>query len=183
MLRQAIAVLLLVSCAFPASGQQRRLDLKRLLSRPEALNSLVIAYTSYENSCSLYVFGNGKAIIQPTVATVELVQTCKADLTEDRLRALVQLFIDKHFFDLPERDFMMLDASEDDWAQVQLQTIRLTDDEGTASRTFGTGTYNGVKETMPSNFADIRTALIQLRDSAFPKGPTNSCPFETQIKK
>lgn len=184
MLRRAVVMLLMTSSLLVAAEWNHRLDLDRVLKDPQAFDSLVIAYTSYENKSSLYIFGNGKIVSQPTSATTELVPTCTADLTEEQVRGIVQLLIDKHFFDLPEKNFIVLDTTPDDaWKEVKLHTIRVTDDEGVAGRSFGTGDYNAEKQSMPSDFADIRDALIQLRDSSFPKGRTKPCHFETQIKK
>ena len=184
MLRKIAAVLLLTSCLFSADSHwKKRLDLERLLNDPQAMQSLVIAYTSYDNKLSLFIFGNGKIITQPTTANTDLVPTCSADITDEQVRSLVQLLIKKRFFDLPEREFMLLNASIDDWNKLELHTIRVADDEGVASRSFGTGWYKSERLSLPPDFADVRDALVQLRLSALPDANNKSCKFESQIQK
>lgn len=185
MARRTIAVLLMSTVLFAATNDwKQRLNLERLLQDPDALNALVIAYTSFDNKLALFIFGNGKIVTQPTVATTELVPTCTADISDQQVRTLVQLFIAKRFFDLPRKDFIMLNASQDDWALLHLHSISITDDEGTAGRTFGTGYFNGEKQALPENFAALRDALLQLRNSAFQgRDPNKPCRFEPRIKK
>ena len=183
MLRKVVAFLLLTSSLCAESHWKKRLDLERLLNDPQAMQSLMIAYVSYDNKLSLFVFGNGRVVTQPTTATTDLVPTCSADISDEQIRSLVQLLIKKRFFDLPQEDFIMLNASVNDWAKIQVQTIRVMDDEGIASRSFGAGYYNGQKQSLPSDFSDIRVALEELRQTAFPKGRSTPCTFETQIKK
>ncbi len=185
MARRVVAILLMSTVLSAATNDwKERLNLERLLQDTQALDSLLIAYTSFDNKLSLYIFGNGKVVTQPTVASTELVPTCTADISDQQVRALIQQFVDKRFFDLPRKDFIMLDASQDDWASLHLHNISITDVEGTAGRTFGTGYFNGEKQVLPENFVALRNALIQLRDSAFQgRDPNKPCRFEPKIRR
>jgi hypothetical protein len=62
------------------------------------------------------------------------IPTCRARITQDAVRDLVRLIIQRHFFDLPERKFLFLYAppSNDD---LELHTIAI--DDGRQKATHG----------------------------------------------
>jgi len=108
------------------------------------------------------------------------VPTCRDKVSPDKVKNLVRLIIQKHFFDLPEKHFFFVYAAQGK-EELELHTIAIDDGVGKAVRTFGIGVYAGKEESIPPDFSTIEKELKQLKDSAFPPSE-KTCHFAPAIK-
>jgi hypothetical protein len=108
------------------------------------------------------------------------IPTCRAKVSQDVVKDLVRLIIQRHFFELPEKQFIFLYAAQGD-EKLELHTITIDDGLAKASRTFGVGKFAGKEETIPPDFSAIEDELKRLKDSAFPPDG-KPCHFAPAIK-
>ena len=168
-----------------AEPRQHQLDLEPLLRDPAALQKLRILYSPpvRKTHQEFVVFGDGSVILQAypnrPMALTE-VPTCRSKVSPDRINGLVRLIIQRHFFDLPEKQFIFVYAAQGP-ENLELRTIAIDNGIGKASRTFGVGEYAGKEESIPPDFSAIEEELKQRRDSAFPPAG-KTCHFEPLIK-
>jgi hypothetical protein len=95
------------------------------------------------------------------------------------VRNLVRLIIKRHFFELAERLFLFVYASQVN-EELELHTIVIDDGQAETRRTFGIGKFNGEKETIPADFSVVEDEMKRLRDSVFPPG-AKFCHFAPPI--
>ena len=181
------ALFLVLLVAFGASQPYlHRLDLQRLLSEPNSLEQTVITYNAADQNGVMFVFGDGKVITQPKPSLLNnnMVVTCSARIQQEDVRELIRLMIEKKFFDLPERNYLVLYAAmeDDPFEAMKLHTIRIKSDEGAAQRSFGTGKYGAEQLSIPDDFAVIERKLIQLRDQAYEAVKGKPCRFAPPVK-
>lgn len=163
-----------------ASEVHNRVDLKKILESPARLERVTLMWT-YPPNVSLFVYGDGRLILQsysvipddpdnPNILTRRngLVPTCKAKTSTDDVRALIQLMLEKHFFDLPEKSFLYQTAAMER-RKLELHTIAVDDGNDRAGRTFGVGKYGDEDESLPADFVAIEDALTTIRDARFLK--------------
>ena len=108
------------------------------------------------------------------------IPTCREKVSLEKVKDLVRLIIQKHFFDLPEKLFISVSAAQGE-EELKLRTIAIDDGTGKTSRSFGAGKWAGKDESILPDFASIEEQLKQLRDSAFPPGE-KTCHFAPIIK-
>jgi hypothetical protein len=108
------------------------------------------------------------------------IPTCTKQIGQDRVRGLVRLIIQRHFVDLPERNFIFMYAAEGK-DQLEIHTIAITDGHTKARRSFGIGKYAGKDEVIPPEFAAVETELKRIWNSAFPPH-SKDCHFSPPIK-
>jgi hypothetical protein len=89
------------------------------------------------------------------------------------------LIIKRHFFELPERLFLFVYASQVN-EELELHTIVIDDGQAETRRTFGISKFNGKKETIPADFLAVEDEMKRLRDSVFPSG-AKPCHFAPAI--
>jgi hypothetical protein len=159
-------------------------DLEGMLRDPAALQELKIAYLPpcHENCQRFYVYGDGSLIWQgvpdrPMAPTV--VPTCRSKVSTDTVKDLVRLIMEKHFFDLPERQFLMLYIGQGK-EELEFHSISIDDGVGTARRTFAIGEFAGKRESLPPDFLSIQNELQRLKESAFPHSKI-TCHFAPAI--
>jgi hypothetical protein len=162
---------------------KHRLDLAPMLEDADALQKLTIMYAppAHHGFQLFFVRGDGSLALQshpqrPIPMTD--IPTCRNKVSQDKVRALVRLIINRHFWDLPEKNLLFVYASQGE-EQLELHQISIDDGAGKAARTFGVGTYAGKQETIPDDFAAIEEQLIQLKDFAQSNRP---CHFAPAIK-
>jgi hypothetical protein len=159
--------------------------LEPLLKDPAALQKLKIMYLPPVRRGWGQVFvvrGDGSLILQAhpdRPMSVADIPTCTARVSQDAVKDLVRLIIQKRFFDLPEKQFFFLYASQGE--ELELHTITIDDGLAKTSRTFGIGKFAGKEEQIPPDFSAIEDELKRLRDSAFPPGG-KPCHFAPAIK-
>jgi hypothetical protein len=179
-----IFTLLLAFLLQAAEPRQHPLELNPLLSDSAALQKLRILYAppahkAYE---TFLVYGDGSLVWQayPTQQmSVTGVPTCKKKIDPDKVRAIITLMIEKHFLDLPERNFILEFAGYR--TELELHIIAIDDGLGKVQRTFANGKYGGKQESIPPGFASIEEELKQLKDSAFSPASMN-CQLAPAIK-
>src|SRR5205814_4316507 len=106
--------------------------------------------------------------------------TCRAKVGQEVVKDLVRLIIQRHFFELTEKQFIFIYAAQSD-EQLELHTIVINDGLGKTSRTFGVGKYAAKEEKIPPDFSAIEDELKRLKDSAFPPDG-KPCHFAPAIK-
>lgn len=179
--------LLLISLLFlmPQATEpyKHRLDLEPMLQDAQALRKLTIMYAppAHHGFQLFFVHGDGSLILQaypqrPIAATD--IPTCRNKVSQDKVRDLVRLVIDRHFWDLPEKRFLFVYAAQGE-GELELHQISIDNGTEKASRTFGVGTYAGKQETIPNDFTAIEEQLIQLRDFTLSNKP---CHFAPAVK-
>jgi len=164
MLRALLSFVLVTSIA--VAGQlpwTKRLDLAPALQDRSALEQIRVSY--FVKDQQLFVYGTGKVVLQFVKHAHDLVPTCRGSVAESQIRQLLQTFIDHHFFDLPERQFIFLYTSEGP-EDLELHTIQIQNEQAAASRTFGIGKYMEKEETIPEDFAAIEQKLAEIKQSA-----------------
>ena len=168
-----------------AETPRHQLDLEPLLGDPAALQKLKILYEppSHKSYQAFFVYGDGSLVWQAypnRPMSLTEVPTCRDEVSLDKVKNLVRLIIQKHFFDLPEKHFFFVYA-EQGKEELELHTIAIDDGVGKAVRTFGIGVYAGKEESIPPDFSTIEKELKQLKDSAFPPSE-KTCHFAPAIK-
>src|SRR6266481_2401853 len=167
-MRIVLAFLLIVlPQVFESEGH--RLDLEPLLQDPVVLQRLMVVYQPPVHKGWIQLFfvrGDGSLILQAhpnrPMAITEI-PTCKAKVSQDVVKNLVQLIIQRHFFELPEKQFIFQDAAQDN-EKLELRTITINDGLGRTSRTFGVGKFAGKEERIPPDFSAIESEIKELKD-------------------
>jgi len=96
------------------------------------------------------------------------------------VKDLVRLIIQRHFFELPEKQFIFVFAAQGN-EKLELHTITIDDGLAKTSRTFGVGKFAGKEEKILPDFSMIENELKRLKDSAFPPDG-KPCHFAPAIK-
>jgi hypothetical protein len=181
-----VLVSLLVVLPQALKQERHSLELDNLLESPAALQSLTVIY--YDNivhkgwSHRFFVRGDGSLILQAypeRLLAVTDVPTCSAQVGQEVVKDLVRLVIKKHFFDLPEKLFVVMYPAQGN-EELELHTITINDGQATARRVFGIGKFAGKNETIPADFLAIEDEMKRLRDSGFPPS-AKPCRFAPPI--
>ena len=184
-MRIALAFLLVV-LPQASESERHRLDLEPLLQDPAALQRLTVVYLPPSQKGWIQQFivrGDGSLILQAhpdRPMAITNIPTCRAKVGQEVVKDLVRLIIQRHFFELPEKQFIFIYAAQSD-EQLELHTIIINDGLGKTSRTFGVGKYAGKEEKIPPDFSAIEDELKRLKDSAFPPDG-KPCHFAPAIK-
>ena len=163
---------------------QHQLNLEPMLHDADTLKKLTIVHQQPGNHGYqvFFVRGDGSLILQAypkrPMPTPE-VPTCRNKVGQEKVRELVRLFLEKRFWDLPEKRFTFVYASQTE-EDLELHTIAVDDGYGRASRTFGVGTYAGKQESIPADFVAIEEQLNQLKDFTL-HTPEKPCHFAPAI--
>lgn len=163
---------------------QHRIDLEPMLHDADTLKKLTIMHEQPGDHGFqvFFVRGDGSLIVQGypkrTMATPE-VPSCRNKVSQEKIRELVRLFLQKHFWDLPEKRFIFVYASQTE-EELELHTIAVDDGYARASRTFGVGTHAGKQESIPADFSAIEEQLNQLKDFTL-HTPEKPCHFAPAI--
>jgi len=165
-MRVVLAFLLFV---LPQGFESERhpLDLEALLEDPEALQRLTVVYRPPIHKGWVQMFlvrGDGSLILQAhpdRPMAITDIPTCKAEVSQDVVKNLVRLIIERHFLELPEKQFILLDAAQGS-EKLELHTITIDSGPAKTSRTFGVGKYAGKEETIPPDFSAVEDELKRL---------------------
>jgi hypothetical protein len=183
---RVVLAFLLVVLPQAFESERHRLDLEPLLQDPAALQRLTVVYLPPSQKGWIQLFfvrGDGSLILQAhpdrPMAITDL-PTCRAKVSQDVVKDLVQLIIQRHFFELPEKQFIFLYAAQGN-EKLELHTITINDGLAKTSRTFGDGKSGGKEEKIPPDFSAIEDELKRLKDSAFPPDG-KPCHFAPAIK-
>jgi hypothetical protein len=167
-------------------SERHSLDLEPLLQDAAALQRLTVVYQPPIHKGWVQLFfvrGDGSLILQAQPdrpMAVTDIPTCRAKVSQDVVKNLVRLIIQRHFFELPEKQFIFIYAAQGN-EELELHTIRIDDGLAKTSRTFGVGKFAGKEETIPPDFSAIEDELKRLKDSAFPPDG-KPCHFAPAIK-
>jgi hypothetical protein len=102
---------ILLLCALQdVEPQRHHLDLEGLLRDEAALRKLKIAYLppGRESYQRFFVYGDGSVMWQAyprRSMSLALIPTCRNKVGTDTVKELVRLIIERHFLDLPQRQF------------------------------------------------------------------------------
>ena len=181
-----VLAFLLVVLPQAFESEKHRLDLEPLLQDLVALQRLTAVYLPPSQKGWIQLFfvrGDGSLILQahpdrPMAFTD--IPTCRAKVGQDVVKNLVQLIIQRHFFELPEKHFIFLYATQGN-EELELHTITVADGLAKTSRTFGVGKFAGKEEKIPPDFSAIEDELKRLKNSAFPPDG-KPCHFAPAIK-
>lgn len=173
----SIFTLLMAFLLQAAEPRQHQLDLEPLLHDPTARQKLRILYAppAHKTYQAFFVYGDGSVVWQayPTQQiSVTDVPTCKNKISPDKVTGLIRLMIEKHFLDLPEKNFILVLFGYR-IAELELHTIAVDNGFGKARKTFGNGEYGDKQESIPPDFASIEEELKLLKESAFPPSSMN----------
>jgi hypothetical protein len=166
---------------------QHQVDLEPMLHDDKALQKLTILY-QYEPRANhgfqmFYVRGDGSLILQAfperPMATRNI-PTCRNRVNQEKVKEIVRLMIQRHFWDLPERSFIFLSVSQSE-ETLEIHTIAVDDGITEARRNFGVGTYAGKQESMPADFAVVEEQLKQLKEFTL-HTPERPCHLAPAIK-
>jgi hypothetical protein len=184
---RGILILIGVLTLSPDIVWRSRLDLQSFLSDPAEFEKVTIWYRTQQAGFGrppnqiFFVYGSGRVVLQSfphQQIALPLVPTCTANVDPDRVRDLIHLMIDRHFFDLPERNFIY---TANDNGTFEEHAIWIDSVRGRSCRAFGVGRYQGKNETIPAEFKVFENALIQLSESTF-KGSEKPCHMAPVIK-
>lgn len=163
-------LLCITSLAAMASERQHTIDLDALLADPSAMQRLVILYLPNFHD-KLFVYGNGHVVFQSYSNHMqrEMVPTCTGSIETSRVASLVAAMSARHFFALPEKEFIFQTASDDAdefFDNLKMHTIIVDDGKVRAKRSFAEGLYAGKREAIPADFAAIEVLLENIRNDA-----------------
>ena len=182
-----VLAFLLVVLPQAFESEKHRLDLEPWLQDLVALQRLTAVYLPPSQKGWIQLFfvrGDGSLILQghpDRPMAIADILTCRAKVSQDVVKDLVQLIIQRHFFELPEKQFIFIYAGQSD-EKLELHTITINDGLEKTSRTFGIGKYAGKEEEkIPPDFSAIEDQLKRLKDSAFPPNG-KPCHFAPAIK-
>jgi hypothetical protein len=175
---------ILLLCVLQDAEPRHQFDLEGMLEDPAALQKLKFAYfpPAHENVQAFFVYGDGSVIWQAypnRSMSRALVPTCRNKVSTDTVKNLVRLIIEKHFLDLPERQFLMLEIGQGR-KEIEFYTISIDDDVGTARKTFAIGEFAEKRESLPTDFLSIEKELQRLKEPAFPHSKI-TCHFAPAI--
>ena len=182
------AALCLALLLFPQnpSSKIRFPDLETMLQQDEALRALLIVYWPPVQKGWQQIFfvrGDGTVIKQAAPdrpMAVADIPTCTEHISVERTKALIHLIIQRRFFDLPQRQFIVMNGPLTN-EELEMHTIGISDGQAKARRSFGIGKFAGKKEVIPPEFAALEEELKQIRYSAFPPHGKD-CHFAPAIK-
>jgi hypothetical protein len=171
------AFLAMFTIAVAGSSSQFRdsLDLTRLIADETSLSRLIIEYDRY-GSPSLFVYGDGRVVRQSNSQPGALLPTCTGRVPQTRIKQLLRGFLEHHFFDLPQKSYLVIVASDDPWEDMKLHSIIFDDKVSRAQRTFAYGTYGGNKEPVPTEFSESERLLEDLEREAIATKPCGIGP-------
>ena len=176
---------LMLICSFQAaeSGRQQ-FDLEGMLRDEAALQKLKIAYfpPARENNQRFFVYGDGSVIWQAyprRSMSLALIPTCRNKVSTEAVKDLVRLIIEKHFLDLPERQFLILEIAQGR-QEIEFHTIATDDGVGAARKTLAIGEFAGERESLPPGFLAIEKELQRIKESALPHDKI-TCHFAPAI--
>jgi hypothetical protein len=158
---------------------KHQLDLESMLRNTQALQKLTIMYDSptQHGFQLLFVRGDGSLILQwypeRPVATTGL-PTCKAKIAQDEVKKLVSSMVSRHFWELPEKNFLFIGSPSH--GEPQIHQIVISNGTEKAGRVFGVGVYGGKQESIPDDFATIEQQLKELAQSTFSDKPCHLAP-------
>ena len=157
-----------------------------MLQDPAALQKLTVVYLPLGQKGWIQLFfvrGDGSLILQAhpdRPMAITDIPTCRTKVDQDVVKNLVQLIIQRHFFELPEKHFIFLYMAQGN-EELELHTITVADGLAKTSRTFGVGKFAGKEEKIPPDFSAIEDELKRLKNSAFPPDG-KPCHFAPAIK-
>jgi hypothetical protein len=160
----------------------QQLDLVSMLQDRQALQKLTIMYDSptQHGFQLLFLRGDGSLILQSypdrPVATSDI-PTCRGRVDEAKVKEVVTLIIRRHFWDLPEKNFLFI-GGVPSHGELEIHRIFISNGIEKAVRVFGIGTYAGKKESIPDDFAAIELHLQKLAESTFSNKPCHLAPAE-----
>lgn len=171
-----------------ASERRSRVDLTAMLQSPAVFQGMSVMW-EYPPNAALYAYGDGGLILQSyplvsgdpddpfVIRNRGLVPTCRTKISVDNVKALIGLMIEKHFFDLPEKNYHYVTAAYER-RKLELHTIAVDNGKEVAVRAFGVGKWEGKDESLPANFGAIEDAFAKARDTAFlpNQGPCGIAP-------
>ena len=180
LMRMTLKLLAILCLLLLVSASERRscVDLTAVLQSPAVLQRMSVMW-EYPPNAALYAYGDGRLILQsyPLVSDLPdapfvmrnrgLVPTCRTKIGVDTVKALIGLMIEKHFFDLPEKNYQYVTAAYER-RKIELHTIAIDNGKEVAVRTFGVGKWQGKDESLPANFVAIEDEFAKVRDAAFP---------------
>jgi len=178
-MRSFLAILL---CMIPESTEPftHQLDLQAMMRDNQGLQKLRIMYDwpTEHGFHLLFVKGDGTLILQAyprrMMATND-VPTCKERISPDKVKEILGLMIERHFWELPEKQFIFMG----DWpnrSELELHRIFVGNGAEKAGRIFGIGTYGGKPESIPADFAIIERQLKNIEQAAFSGKPCHMAP-------
>jgi|ERR1700676_144416 len=121
-------------------------DLEAMLQRDEALQKLLIVYwppAQKDWQQAFFVRGDGTVIKQAVPARMTFVSdipTCTEPISVERAKALVRLIIRERFFELPERQFIIMNSPQRN-EDLETHSIGISDGQAKARRFFGVGKF------------------------------------------
>jgi hypothetical protein len=163
---------------------RHQLGLEGMLGDEAALQELKIAYLppTRESYQRFFVYGDGSVIWQAyprRSMSLALIPTCRNKVGTDTVKNLVHMIIEKHFLDLPERQFLVAGV-EPEREELEFHTISIDDGVGAARKTFAVGEYAGRRESLPPDLVSIEKELQGIKESAFPHDKI-TCHFAPAI--
>jgi hypothetical protein len=175
-------LIFLLLLLLPQSGEpwKHQLDLEPMRHDAESLKKLTIMYDSplQQGFELLFIRGDGSLILQRypgrPMATTDL-PTCKEKVGQDQVRQLVSLIVSRHFWELPEKNFLFV-GGEPSHKELEVHRIFISNGTEKAGRVFAVGTYAGKQEAIPNDFAMIEQQFKQLAQSTFAGKPCHVAP-------
>lgn len=166
-----------------AEPWKSQLDLEPMLRDSESLKKLTIMYESplQQGFELLFVRGDGSLVLQKypghPMATTDL-PTCTEKIGQDQVKKLASLIASKRFWELPEKNFVFIGGAPSH-KELEIHQIFISNGTEKAGRIFAVGTYAGMQEAIPDDFAMIEQQFKQLSQSAF---AGKSCHLAAAVK-
>lgn len=161
-----LIVVLVLQAALPRPPEKNRPDLQRIIADDVMLRSVTI--WQFAEGRLVVVRGSGQVSFQSTGLNAQLLPTCHGTVAPEDVRRLLEAVLQRNFFGMPVKSYLMMNADERDWRKLKLHSIGIKTPESSVKRDFAAGEYGDKHEELPNDFVALENAILDLKRQAIP---------------
>jgi len=172
---------LFLQTALPLPPENRP-DLRSIITDDAMLRSVTIWHLA--GGQWVVVRGTGEVSFQSAGPNEQLLPTCRGTVSPEDVRRLLGAMVQRDFFGLPRKTYLIVDGDEQDWRKLNLHSIGIKTPQGSVKRDFAAGEYGDKREELPKDFVLLENAMLDLKRQAIPhdRPCTVAPPLWSEIK-
>lgn len=130
------------------------------------------------------VRGTGEVSFQSAGTNLQLLPTCRGTVSRQDVRRLLEAMVQRDFFGLPRKTYLIVNGDEQDWRKLKLHSIGIKTPQNSVQRSFAAGEYDDKREELPKDFVLLENAVLDLKRQAIPhdRPCTVAPPLWSEIK-